>query len=118
MDSTTKKMIARLMEETATRKLRWKVGEAPGAIVRGNDNFIPLYFDCEFKGQDICIYEVREKGYIEEQSYWSEHLVIGILDKDARLIWNYAGNDSILHELFNDVRSSVSNVRDFLDYFR
>ncbi|WP_146749667.1 MULTISPECIES: hypothetical protein [unclassified Pseudomonas] len=106
------------MEDTATGQIKWSIADAPYTITKGNDNFFPLYFQVEYRGRTMCIYEVRAKDYIEDQAYWHEYLVIGLLDNDGRLLWEYEGNDAILHELFGDVRRSIADVQDFLGYFR
>lgn len=118
MDSTTEKMVARLMEETSTGRLEWSVLDAPSSVTRGNDDVFPLYFESSYKGRNVCIYEARTRGFIEDREYWSEFLVIGIVDNDGRVVWDYEGNDPLLHELFGDVRRSVSDVNEFLGYFR
>lgn len=118
MDPTTKKMVARLMEETSTGRLAWRVQDAPNSVTHGNDDVFPLYFESSYKGRNVCIYEARARSYIEDREYWNEFLVIGIVDNDGRVIWDYEGNDPLLHELFGDVRRSVSDVNEFLDYFR
>ncbi|WP_129586925.1 hypothetical protein [Pseudomonas frederiksbergensis] len=119
MDSSTKKMVVRLIEETSTRRLRWQIKDAPNPVTVGSDDVIPLYFECDFKSQNLCVYKVRVKKYIDGRDhYWNESLVIGILDHESRLVWMYEGNDSELSELFSDVRRSVSNVDQFLSYFR
>lgn len=119
MDSSTKKMIIRLIEETSTGRISWVVGDAPQSVTQGTDDVFPLYFEVVFKGKNLCIYEAKAKKYIDDRDhYWNESIVLGILDIDGRVVWEYEGNDTVLRELFSDVRRSVADVDQFLSYFR
>lgn len=119
MDSSTKKMIVRLIEETSTRRISWEIVDAPQSVTRGTDDVFPLFFKGSFKDNVICLYQAKGKRYLDDRDhYWNESLVIGILDREERLVWEYEGNDAELHELFTDVRRSVADVDRFLSYFR
>ena len=119
MDSSTKKMVIRLIEETSTRRVTWAVGEPPRSLTQGTDDVFPLYFEGLFKGKMLCIYQSKTKHYIDDRDYyWNESLVIGIVDDQGRVVWEYEGNEPELHELFNDVRRSAADVDQFLNYFR
>lgn len=110
-------LIVKLNKLTALGELEWHTADAPRTITRGTDDFIPLYITARYKGQRFGLYQHRHQLYDGERDklYWTERIVLIIIDSFDRVLWEYTNNTSALHDLFENVRTKISNIDTIID---
>lgn len=110
-------LIVKLNRLTSLGQLTWEVEDAPRTILRGTDDHIPLFMATTYKGQRFGLYQHRYQSYDgdHDRFYWSERLVLAILDPEDRMLWETPGQSSALFDLFETARKKVSNIDGLLD---
>lgn len=110
-------LIVKLNRLTALDEIKWSVAEPPRSVDRGTDDYIPLFFTTEFKGQRFALFQQRYQQYDGEHDnfYWTERLTLAILDSEDRMLWEYSGPSSSLYDLLATVRAKVANIDKLLD---
>lgn len=110
-------LIIKLNKLTSLGQLDWHVEDAPRSILRGTDDYVPLYMSARYKGQRFGLYQHRYQSYDGEHDkfYWSESVVLVILDPEDRVLWESSQSSSALYDLFDTVRKEVSNIDGILD---
>ena len=110
-------LIVKLNKLTALDQLTWEVEDAPRTILRGTDDHIPLYMTTKYKNQRFGLYQHRFQSYDGDRDrlYWSERLILAILDREDRVLWETPGQYSSLFDLFETARKKVSNIEILLD---
>jgi hypothetical protein len=116
-DDKTTTLLVKLNRLTSLGKINWAVERPPTAIVRGTDDHIPIFMSAFYKGKMFGIFPQRYQSYDgeHERFYWSERLVLAILDEDENIVWEIANNSSALYDLFETVRRKVAGVDDIID---
>lgn len=111
------RLVTLLNRKTSDDVISWVAIDPPDHLVEGNSDIIPLYFETEYKGKSIGIFERRYRFYTDEYEYHYEtELALAVLDDLRRVIW-ISENTRIaaLHDLFSKVREKVSGIDDLLD---
>lgn len=110
-------LIVKLNKLTSLEHIKWCAADAPRSILRGTDDFIPLYLTSQYKGQHFGLYQHRYQLYDgdHDRFYWRERVVLVILDQDQRVLWESPESSSALYDLFETVRKKVSNIDGILD---
>lgn len=110
-------LIIKLNKLTSLEQLEWEVQDAPRAILRGTDDYIPLFMVTSYKGQKFGLYEHRYQAYDgeHERFYWTNKIVLAILDKEERALWETPTQSPALFDLFETARKKVSNIDGILD---
>ena len=110
-------LLVKLNRLTSIGKLTWETQAPPDSILRGTDDQVPLYVVAYFKGQEFGLYERRYRLYDGENDrfYWSQEVVLALLDIDGRAVWQTSSTSSALIDLFETVRRKVSNVDAVID---
>lgn len=110
-------LIVKLNKLTSLEQLAWHVEDAPRSILRGTDDFVPLYMTAQYKGQRFGLYQHRYQSYDgdHDRFYWSERVVLVILDREDRVLWESPRSSSALYDLFETVRKKVSDIDGILD---
>lgn len=110
-------LLVKLNKLTALNKLHWEVEDPPRSIARGTDDFIPLFLTSTYKGQRFALFQQRYQSYDGDRDrfYWTERLILAILDQDNRVLWETPHQSSALYDLFDTVRKKVSNIDDVID---
>lgn len=116
-DDKITSLVVKLNKLTSLKQLDWEVQEAPRAILRGTDDHIPIFMTCTYKGKHFGLYEHRYQEYDGEHSryYWTNRIVLAILDREDRALWETPSQIPALFDLFETVRTRVSNVDDILN---
>lgn len=116
-DDKTTALLVKLNRLTSLGKINWTVGPPPRTIVRGTDDHIPIYMAAIYKGREFGLFQQRYQSYDGERDrfYWSERVVLAILDQDENVLWEIANNSSALHDLFETVRRKVAGVDGIID---
>lgn len=115
-DEKITNLIVKLNKLTSLDKIEWEVADAPRAILRGDDH-IPLFMTCSYKGQRFGLYEHRYQAYDGEHDhfYWTNRIVLAILDREGRALWETPTQTPALFDLFDTVRKKVSNIDGIID---
>lgn len=110
-------LIVKLNKLTSLGQLQWYVEDAPRSILRGTDDFVPLYMTALYKRQRFGLYQHRYQSYDvdHDRFYWSERLVLVLLDPERRVLWESPHASSALYDLFETVRKKVSAIDEILD---
>lgn len=117
-DSKLLELISRLTRRTATGETKWHLTEPPGALLRGTDDVIPLYFETRLKDQRIGLAQRRYRDYDgeNERLFWNEAVVLLFLDSQSRVVWETSRQGSALVGLFETVRKRSIDVDGMLDH--
>lgn len=110
-------LFVKLNKLTSLGQLKWHVEDAPRSILRGTDDFVPLYMAARYKEQHFGLYQHRYQLYDGDRDrfYWSEKVVLVILDLEDRVLWESPHASSALYDLFETVRKKVSNIDGIVD---
>lgn len=116
-DDRITSLIVKLNKQTSLEQLEWEVHDAPRAILRGTDDYIPIFMSCTYKGKRFGLYEHRYQAYDgeHERFYWTNRIVLAILDREDRVLWETPSQIPALFDLFETVRKRVSNIDGILD---
>ena len=119
LDSNEKitSLLVKLNKLTSLGQLQWHVEEAPPSVVRGTDDYIPLFMTTIYKEKKFALYQQRYQLYDGDnnRSYWTDRLVLAILDFDERILWKISEPSSALHDLFETARRKVADVDGIID---
>jgi len=118
METETKaeQLVTKLIRETNAGKVLWKTRDAPTGLVRGTEDFIPLFFDTIYKGKHIGIYLKRFKSFVDESEFfWSETVGLCITDYQDRVVWELEERSPALYDLFKTAREQASGIGNLLD---
>lgn len=110
-------LLVKLNRLTSLDQIQWMVQEAPRPLSRATDDYIPFFMAAIYKGQKFGLFQQRYQSYDGDRDkfYWSERLVLAILDNEGRALWETARYSSALADLFETARRKVSNVEGILD---
>lgn len=110
-------LLVKLNKLTSLGKISWTVEPPPRSIIRGTDNHVPIYMSAIYKGRVFGLFLQRYQSFDgdHERLYWSEQVVLAILDGEQNLLWEYATNSSALYDLFETARRKVAGVDGIID---
>lgn len=110
-------LLVKLNRLTSLEQIRWEVTDPPRAIARGTDDHIPLFLTTTYKAQRFALYQQRYQSFDgdRERFYWSERLVLAILDDEGRAIWEAPNQPSALYDLFETARNKVANIDEVIN---
>lgn len=120
-DDKIHNLIIKLNRLTSQEQIKWSVNDPPIAIVRGTDDHIPFFAHCEYMGKHFALYQIRHQSFdvYHERTYWSENIVLAILDESGRVLWEERNQGSLLFDLLETVRRKISDIDVLLgDIFR
>lgn len=120
-DDKIQNLIIRLNRLTSQEQIKWKIDDPPIAFVRGTDDHIPFFVHCEYMGKRFALYQIRHQHFdiYNDRPFWSENIVLAILDESNRILWEERNQPSLLFDLLETVRRKVSNIEALLgDIFR
>ncbi|UQY34263.1 hypothetical protein K8U54_21545 [Pseudomonas fulva] len=108
-------LITQLIRETLSSSIVWKVQQPPYSLRSATENFVPLYLQCQYRGRAIGLYELRQKYFTDEDSYfWTETLGICIVQDDEYVVWQIEEYSPSLKELFQMARHQAAGIRNIL----
>ncbi|WP_430317828.1 hypothetical protein [Pseudomonas nitroreducens] len=111
----TERLILQVLRDTSKGDVNWQVGDPPESLIRGTDNYIPLYLEAKYKGKDIAVYEVRYKYYRDEDDWsWSADVKFIMLSGDV-VVLETDSYSPALSQLFTAARSDAAGLDDLLD---
>lgn len=110
-------LFVKLNKLTSLGKIYWTVRPPPRSILRGTDDHVPIYLSAQYKGKIFGLFLQRYQSFDgdREHLYWSEQLVLAILDDEDNLLWQHASNSSALYDLFEAARRKVAGVDGIID---
>lgn len=116
-DDKTTNLIVMLNQLTTLDKIKWSISDAPATLTKATDDYIPLYFSANYQNQKFAIYECRYKDYNPELDnfYWTEMLILAVLDLQGRVLWQTNKYSSALKDLFETIRNKASNIDTLID---
>lgn len=116
-DEKITNLVIKLNKLTSLGEIQWEVQDAPRAILRGTDDYIPMFMLTSYKGQRFGLYEHRYQAYDgeHERFYWTNKIVLAILDREGRSLWETPTETPALFDLFDTARKKVSNIDGILD---
>lgn len=115
--SKTNKLITKLIRLTNDDKLEWGIKDPPYSIARGTDDVIPLFFEAKYKDKWVAVYQKRYQEFYPdtETFYWTEKIVLAVLDDQDRVLWESSMHSPGLVDLFNTVREKSAGIDELLD---
>jgi hypothetical protein len=116
-EEKTGQLIIKLNRLTAAGAITWHVTDPPRELARGTDDFIPLFIESVYKSQRFGLYQVRYRSFDGEREtfFWTERIVLSLLDDSSRSLWEVSEYSPLLVDLFDSVRRKVANVDGVLD---
>lgn len=117
IDHKVVSLVVKLNKLTALGNINWTAEDPPRSLVRGTDDFIPLYLNCVYKGRRFALYQLRYQCFDgeNERLYWSEKIVLAIVDAGNRVIWEFSDHYPALQDLFETARRKAGDVESLLD---
>ncbi|GAB3467166.1 hypothetical protein GCM10027321_34300 [Massilia terrae] len=116
-DDKTTTLIVKLNRLTSLGEINWRVEPPPRTIVRRIDDHIPVFLRTLYKDRQLGLFQQRYQTYDDERDrfYWSERVVLAILDSNDEVLLEIANNSSALNDLFDTVRRKVADVDSIID---
>lgn len=116
-DEKITSLLVKLNRLTSLDKIKWEVTDPPRSIARGTDDFIPLFLTATYKNQRFGLFQQRYQSFDgdRERHYWSERLVLAILDSEGRVLLETPQQSSALFDLFETARKKVANIDDVIN---
>ncbi len=116
-DDKTTALLVKLNKLTSMDKLVWHPATPPAAITRGTDQHILAFMTATYRDTRFGIFQQRYQSYggDHERFYWSERVVLTILDAQGNVLWELANNSPALFDLFDTVRRKVARVDKILE---
>jgi hypothetical protein len=116
-DDKATTLIVKLNRLTSLEQITWHVDEPPRTILRGTDDYIPLFIVTEYKGKRFAMFQQRYQSFSMEmeQQYWAERIVLAILDDEGRVLWEEYTRSPALYDLFETARRKVSKIDSVID---
>lgn len=110
-------LLVKLNKLTSMDKLVWHPATPPAAITRGTDQHVSAFMTATYRDARFGIFQQRYQSYDgqRERFYWSERVVLTILDAQGNVLWELSNNSPALVDLFDKVRSKVAGVDRILD---
>lgn len=111
-------LIVQLNRETAAGKIQWKATQPPASLVQGTEDVVHYFFEGEYKGKLIGIYERRYKSFFDEHDfYWNNEIVLAILNNrhQRKIIWEFSERTPALIDLYSTIREQCSGINELLD---
>lgn len=110
-------LLVKLNRLTSLDKMKWSLEEAPRPLSRGTDDYIPFFMAAQYRGRRFGLYQQRYQSYDgdHDRFYWTERLVLAILEFDGRSLWETQRHYSALDDLFETARRKVANVDGIID---
>jgi hypothetical protein len=110
-------LLVKLNKLTSKGAIEWAVADPPRALLRGTDDHIPFFAETTYKGRNFAVYENRYQNFNVdlEALYWTESLVLCLLDDENRVLWKYDRPSPALRDLFDTVRRKVSKIDSLID---
>lgn len=116
-DEKITNLLVKLNKLTSFDHIKWEVTDPPRSIARGTDDYIPLFFTATYKNQRFGLFQQRYQSFDgdRERHYWSERLVLAIIDIEGRVLWETPYQSSALFDLFETARKKVANIDDIIN---
>ncbi|MFJ2970751.1 hypothetical protein [Pseudomonas fulva] len=109
------RLVEKMLRATNSGEVSWRIDNAPRPLTLATDNFIPLYLEARYKGNTVCLFELREKYWTDVDEFnWTTSIHFGIVIGD-RLVSDYSEYSPMLRQLFDVAREKASNLDALLD---
>jgi hypothetical protein len=81
------------------------------------DDHIPLYLESKYEGQKFGLFQSRFQSFSEEfeKLYWSEGIILILIDNDDRVVWQESRAAPALRDLFDSAKRKVSKIDAIVD---
>lgn len=117
IDNKAEQLIILLTRETYSGSLRWSHTIPPAGLSTATENFYPLFFEANFKGTTIGLYQRRYKYFFDEHEfYWCEDIGMCVVGEYGSVLWQYTERSSALINLFEAAREQASGIGGILDH--
>ena len=109
-------LIAQLDRMTMEGRLKWSAVDVPPRMLHGTDDIVPVFFETEYMGKPIAVFEKRYRGYDGERDmpYWTSSLHFAVLDDERNVLFETVHSPAV-NSLRNTISEQVSGVDDLLD---
>lgn len=118
MDLATKatKLIARILRSTINGQINWQSKDPPDSLVRGTDDFVPIFFEASYKNKFVALFERRTRHYDGERDafFWTQEIWFAILDFEDRVLWETSQSPALL-DLHSAVTAKAAGIDELLD---
>ncbi|WP_296000544.1 hypothetical protein [Rugamonas sp.] len=114
-DEKLEQAIFQILRMTHLGEIKWVRRSAPRNLGIGTDSVFSSYFETEYMGQRLALYQQRFRFFsIEiEAERWSERVILALLTDDGELQFEFPQSSQV-HDLFETVQYKTSNVDGFL----
>ncbi|MBU3009270.1 hypothetical protein [Cobetia amphilecti] len=117
--STDKKfdqLILLLTRKTVEKKLNWVSAEIPLSLRSGTDDYYPIFLKANYKDKVLGIFQRKFKYFYDEHEfYWSDEVVLCVIDGKGGVVWEYSEKSIALNNLFDLAREKASGIDEILD---
>jgi hypothetical protein len=116
IDNKSEQLIILLTRETFSGEVKWKNEQAPAGLVKGTEDYYPLFLKTVYKGTTIGLFQRRYKHFYDEfEFYWCEEIGMCVVGDYDAVVWEYKERSSALINLFEAAREQASGIGGILD---
>jgi|SRR5579863_3583156 len=110
-----RKVIELLIRDTTEGRVKWKAAFPPNSRTQGTDDIIQDYFEAEYKGQTVAVFERRYRAYNDEtdSTYWASDYSFAFVAY-GNVTWE-TEDSPLLASLFKAAKESAADVDGILD---
>ena len=111
-ESKVVQLLSKLTRETVRGHISWNASNPPSYLIKGTDYVIPIYFETNYNETKIGLAQRRRQRYFPhlDNFMWDEDIVILLIDRAGRAIWEHAEQSSAMQGLFDVVRESSADL--------
>lgn len=114
-DRKLSRLVEKMLRATNGGEVSWRIDNPPRSLTFATDNFIPLYLEARYKGNTVCLFELREKYWTDVDDFnWTVSIHFAILIGD-RLVSDYSEYSPMLKQLFDVALEQASDLDAILD---
>ena len=109
-DTKINTLLVQLLKDTFSSSVRWVRTTPPRYLSHATEEIVPLYFESEYMGLVVGVYEARYRYYRDEDEYyWMSEPRFAIV-QDGTVVFELRESSPALNQLFDAVRKQASGL--------
>lgn len=108
--------VLKIFRLTHMDRINWHRASPPRNLSGGTDSYFASYFEAEYDGQKLALFQERYQHFIEqiEDVRWTERVGLVLLSPDGQVLFEFPSNREV-YDLLEAVRYKTSNIDGFLN---
>lgn len=115
LEEKAQKTVLKLLQMTLKGDIEWNRITDTRPLVYGTDDVVPMAYTTSLAGNIFALYEERFRTMdADENIYWSNRVVLKLIDADGRPVWEFPPTPQ-LSVLLRKVQPKAAGVEASLD---